>query len=114
MASGSVERLSHLETRVDGVEDAVSSHGSRLLAIEGSVVDVRLGIAQLHGDLKLNNQASAQIQKSVAEIQADTREMIAVYRATPKMRDNVRWWGYLAGALWATIMAGATLYAALK
>lgn len=109
-----LQRVSHLESRADGIEVTLNQHGERLMELEGKVVDVRLGMAQLHGDLKLNNQATEQIQKSVASIESDTKEMIAVYRATPKQRDDLRWWAWLIGALWATLMAGATVVQAIS
>jgi hypothetical protein len=110
----SVERISGLESRVDSVESIASDHGTRITGLENRLVDVRLGMAELHADLKANNLATEQIRASVASIESDSKEMIAVYRATPKMRDNVRWLAWLAGAAWAAVMAGATLYAALK
>lgn len=108
------ERISTLETRVDNVESIASDHGSRITGLENRLVDVRLGMAELHADLKANNLATEQIRSSVASIELDSKEMIAVYRATPRMQDNVRWWAWLVGAAWAAVMAGATLYAALK
>ena len=99
---------------MDSVESIASDHGTRITGLENRLVDVRLGMAELHADLKANNLATEQIRASVASIESDSKEMIAVYRATPKMRDNVRWWAWLAGAAWATVMAAATLYAALK
>ena len=108
-----LERVSHLESRTDGIEVTLNQHVERLTELEGKVVDVRLGMAQLHGDLKLNNQATEQIQKSVASIESDTKEMIAVYRATPRQRDDVRWWAWIVAAVWATLMAGATVVQAI-
>lgn len=109
-----VERISGLESRVNSVESVASDHGMRITGLENRLVDVRLGMAELHADLKANNLATEQIRSSVASIEMDSKEMIAVHRATPRMQANVRWWAWLVGAAWATVMAGATLYAALK
>ena len=70
-------------------------------------------MSELHGDLKLNNQATEQIKRSVGSIESDTKEMIAVYRASPRQREDVRWWAWMAGAAWAVVMAAATVYAAI-
>lgn len=109
-----MQRISHLEGRVAGVEGTMSDHSGRLDKVEQQLVDVRLGMERLHGDLRLNNQATDQIQRSVSKIEADTSEMIALYRATPRMREGARWWVWAGGVAWAVVMVGATIVAALR
>ena len=108
------ERISTLETRVDNVESIASDHGARITGLENRLVDVRLGMAELHADLKANNLATEQIRSSVASIELDSKEMIAVYRATPRMQSTVRWWAWAAGAVWAVVMAVASIAPLIK
>jgi hypothetical protein len=106
------KRLSHLKGRSDTVDVRLDEHGRRITVLESGVIDLRLAMAQVHGDLKINNVTTEAIQKSVSSIESDTREMIAVYRATPKMREDMRFWVWVAGAAWATVLAVATVYGA--
>jgi hypothetical protein len=92
----------------------MTSVENRVTDLEGKLVDVRLGMERLHGDLKLNTNTAEQIRAAVTRIQEDTSEMIAVYRATPKMRSNTRWWVWVGGVAWAVVMAGATLVGVLR
>ena len=109
----SVERLSHVESKSTAMEDRLDDHGRRISNLEDAVITVRLGMSELHGDLKLNNQATEHIKRSVSSIEGDTKEMIAVYRASPRQREDVKWWAWMAGAAWAVVMAAATVYAAI-
>jgi hypothetical protein len=95
-------------------EKRMTSVESRVTDLEGKLIDVRLGMERIHGDLRLNTDKAEQIRAAVSRIQEDTSEMIAVYRATPRIKSNVRWWAWFGGVAWALIMAGATLVGVLR
>ena len=98
----------------DPHEQRLSNVEGRVTDLEGRLTDVRIGMERLHGDLRVNTDKAEQIRASVAKIQSDTAEMISVYRATPQIRASVRFWIAFAAALWALVMAAATLIGALR
>jgi hypothetical protein len=93
-------------------EQRITSVENRVTDLEGKLVDVRLGMERIHGDLRLNTDKAEQIRAAVTRIQEDTSEMIAVYRATPRIKTSVRWWAWVAGTVWATVMAWAAIFGA--
>lgn len=107
------ERISQLETRADGADHRLDDHHQRLKAVEGQVLDVRLGMKDLHADLNLNTAATREVKEEVRGIKQDTTQMLAEYRAKPAQRAEFSWWMKVVAAVWAALMAVGTVLQAI-
>jgi len=108
------ERIVRVEGQVASIVDALDEHGERISALESSITDVKMGLGKLHGDLALNNQVTGQISQRVDAIGSDVKDIVAMYRATPRMAGAVRYVAWAVGAVCTLVITVATVVAAIK
>ena len=94
-----------MEGSVSDIKAVVARH-------EKDLSDLRVGLATLHGDLKVNNESTRRIDENVTKVVLDTAEMLAVYKATPRMQENTRWWVWVLTTIGGAVVTGSTFYMA--
>lgn len=94
-----------LESRVSGID-------TRVTLLERSTAEIAVGLANVHGDLRLNAQETKHVREAVNEIKSDTGEMLATYRAAPRMQANTRFWLGFIGGILAIATSVSALYVA--
>lgn len=102
----------NLEARVSNLENGQSETNKRIDLVESGVNRIALRVAELHGDMKMAAAETRNVNNSVQEIKRDTREMIAMYQATPRLRESVRFWVWAIGAAATALVTFSTVYMA--
>lgn len=106
------EKVSHLEGRMTSAESTIADVKAIVTRHEKDLSDLRVGLATLHGDLKMNNESTRRIDDNVSKVVQDTAEMLAVYKATPRMQEDTKWWVWVVGTIATIIVTGSTFYMA--
>lgn len=83
-------------------EDRFNRIEDRVVNLETQVADVKIGMAQLHGDLKMTAQEMRHVADNVKEIKTDTSEMVSIYKAQPRIQASTKFWMYVIGWFMAT------------
>lgn len=106
------DRVTHLEGRVTSVEGALGDVKTTQQRHAQELLDVRIGMERLHADLRVNNESTRRIDANVSKVVQDTSEMLATYKATPRMREDTRWWVWVISSIAGLVITVSTFYAA--